>query len=69
MKKIVIAFDGTNFSEGALAFAIGLNKLSPLLLVGSFLPQIDLSSSWSYAMGGAGLYRKSVKNPTSLTCC
>lgn len=56
MKKIVIAFDGTNFSEGALAFAAGLNKLSPVLLVGSFLPQIDLSSSWSYAVGGAGLY-------------
>ncbi|WP_341835663.1 universal stress protein [Chitinophaga pollutisoli] len=56
MKKIVIAFDGTNYSSGAMAFAVGLNKLSPILLAGSFLPQIYLSSSWSYAVGGAGLY-------------
>lgn len=27
MKKVVIAFDGTNYSTGAVAFAAGLNKL------------------------------------------
>jgi hypothetical protein len=59
MKKVVLAFDGTNYSEGSLAFAAGLNKQAPILLTGSFLPQIDLSSSWSYALGSPGLF-----NPT-----
>ncbi len=62
MKKIIIAFDGTNYSAGAVSFAADLNKRSPILLVGSFLPQIDLSSSWSYAMGGAGLYNPLVED-------
>ena len=49
MKKIILAFDGTHFSEGAFEFARQLNKLSPVLLTGVFLPQSQLSSLWSYS--------------------
>lgn len=51
MKKVLLAFDGTNYSKGAFTFAHRLNQLEPVLLVGSFLPQIDISSSWSYNTG------------------
>ncbi|TWF45710.1 universal stress protein family protein [Chitinophaga polysaccharea] len=50
MKKVLIAFDGTNFSKGALEFAGKLNELAPILLVGVFLPQTDFSMAWSYAV-------------------
>src|SRR5690349_12048523 len=47
MKKIILAFDGTHFSEGAFEFARRLNELQPILLTGVFLPQAELSSLWS----------------------
>lgn len=56
MKKILLAFDGPHFSEGAFNFARKMNELSPILLTGAFLPQIDYSALWSYsavASGGA----------------
>lgn len=49
MKKILIAFDGMNFSEGAFEFARKMNKLSPILLSGIFLPQVVYDNLWSYA--------------------
>ncbi len=49
MKKVLIAFDGVNYSEGAMEFAYKLNKLSPIFLTGIFLPQTQLSSLWSYS--------------------
>jgi nucleotide-binding universal stress UspA family protein len=49
MKKIILAFDGTNFSEGAFEFARRLNEVEPILLTGAFMPQTQLSSLWSYA--------------------
>jgi hypothetical protein len=57
MKKIVLAFDGSNFSEGAFEFARQLNDIEPVLLTGVFVPQVDYASLWSYsaAVGvGAG---------------
>ena len=39
MKKILIAFDGTHFSDGAFEFARRVNELQPILLTGVFLPQ------------------------------
>lgn len=51
MKKIIIAFDGTNFSEGAFDFARRLNEMEPILLTGVFLPQTQLANLWSYADG------------------
>lgn len=54
MKKILLAFDGANFSEGAFEFAKRLNKLQPILLTGVFLPQVDYANLWSYAGAAAG---------------
>lgn len=49
MKKILLAFEGTHFSEGAFEFARRLNELQPILLTGVFLPLAELSNLWSYA--------------------
>lgn len=51
MKKIILAFDGDHFSEGALEFARQLNEKSPILLTGVFLPQVDYANLWSYSGG------------------
>jgi nucleotide-binding universal stress UspA family protein len=56
MKKIIIAFDGAHFSEGAFEFARRLNEISPLLLTGVFLPQAELANLWSYAPSTVGAY-------------
>lgn len=48
MLKILIAFDGVNFSEGAFDFARKLNEMQPVLLIGVFLPQADYANLWSY---------------------
>lgn len=52
MKKVIIAFDGTHFSEGACRFALQLHKLKPLMISGIFIPQLSYSSLWSYSGGG-----------------
>jgi nucleotide-binding universal stress UspA family protein len=59
MKKILLAFDGTNFSEGAFEFARKLNEIKPILLIGAFLPQTSIANLWSYAdvMGGPSYIR------------
>lgn len=54
MKKILLAFDGAHFSEGAFEFARKLNELSPILLTGIFLPLFDYSSLWSYSAAAGG---------------
>jgi hypothetical protein len=54
MKKVVIAFDSTRFSEGAFEFARRLHELSPVLLTGVFLPQSIVTGMWSYADAMAG---------------
>lgn len=48
MKKIILAFDGANFSDGAFQFARKLNEIEPILLTGVFLPQVQLANLWSY---------------------
>lgn len=53
MKKILLAFDGTHFSEGSFEFARGLNDIQPILLTGVFVPLVNYSSLWSYATGAA----------------
>jgi len=53
MKKIILAFDGPHFSEGAFGFARKMNERSPILLSGIFLPQIDYSALWSYSAAAA----------------
>lgn len=52
MKKLLLAFDGTHFSEGAFEFVRRLNDRAPVLVTGVFLPQVDYANLWSYAGGG-----------------
>jgi nucleotide-binding universal stress UspA family protein len=52
MKKILLAFDGSHYSEGAMHFARKLNEKSPVLVTASFLPQVDFANLWSFSGGG-----------------
>jgi hypothetical protein len=54
MKKILLAFDGSHFSEGVFEFARGLNELQRILLIGVFVPQLDYANLWSYASAAGG---------------
>lgn len=54
MKKIILAFDGGNFSKGAFEIARQLNAKEPILLSGIFLPQIIFSSPLSYTKRSKG---------------
>ncbi len=47
MKKVLLAFDGSHFSEASLDFAKRMNEREPISLTGAFLPQVDFSSLWS----------------------
>lgn len=51
MKKVLLAFDGTNFSKGAFEFARQLNENERILLTGVFLPQSDYAGLWVYTDG------------------
>jgi len=52
MKKILLAFDGKNFSKGALDFAKTLNEKNPVLVIGAFLPQVNYADLPSNSGGG-----------------
>jgi hypothetical protein len=54
MKKILLAFDGSHFSEGAFDFARCLNEMQPILLLGVFVPQVNYANLWSYADSAGG---------------
>ena len=56
MKKVLHAFVGSNFSEGAFEFALQMNKTQRILLTGVFLPQIDYANLWSYANATAPVF-------------
>jgi hypothetical protein len=54
MKKILLAFDGAHFSEGAFEFVRRMTEMEPALVTGVFLPQVDYARLWSYTAGGIG---------------
>lgn len=54
MKKILLAFDDANFSQGAFDFVKQLNKLQPVSLTGLFIPQTEYANLWSYAAAATG---------------
>ncbi len=56
MKKVLLAFDGKNFSEGAFEFARKLHELQPILLTGVFMPSSVFSNMWTYADANAGIF-------------
>jgi len=48
MRKIILACDGDNFSEGAFEFACNLNEQHSILACGIFLPQLAFLNPLSY---------------------
>lgn len=54
MRKILLVFDGLNFSEGAFEFARRLNEKNQILVTGVFMPQVDFANLWSYAGAASG---------------
>jgi nucleotide-binding universal stress UspA family protein len=61
MKKVIIAFDGKRFSQGAFEFVKNLNQTQPVLVTGVFLPVVDYAELL-YSLGGMSgpLYVKDV---------
>lgn len=49
MRKILVAFDGSQYSSGAMQFARRLHLNEKITVTGLFLPHVALSSLWSYA--------------------
>src|SRR5690349_7984500 len=62
MKKVVLAFGGTRFSEGTFQFACRLNELQPVLLVGVFLPDVVYADIYSFGSGLPSSYLSPVMN-------
>ena len=57
MRKVIIAFDGSHFSKGAFELACRLNEQETILLIGTFLPELDLAGlGYAYSFGGGGVY-------------
>jgi nucleotide-binding universal stress UspA family protein len=54
MKKVLLAFDGTAFSEGTFNFVRQLNERQPILAVAVFVPQVSFASLWSYGAAAGG---------------
>lgn len=54
MNKVILAFEDAHFSDGAFQFVTSLNKKSRVMVTGIFLPEVILSSLWSYADTTAG---------------
>jgi nucleotide-binding universal stress UspA family protein len=54
MKKILIAFDGKHFSEGAMQMAAWINEQEPALVTGVFLSPIDYREVIGYTGMGMG---------------
>lgn len=51
MNKVLLVFDGGNFSQGAFDFACNINAKKPCLLTGVFLTSIDYSTFLGYPIG------------------
>jgi hypothetical protein len=54
MKKILVAFEGTHFPQGALDFVVQLNKQHPVVVAGVFAPIFEISSLWSHGTIDSG---------------
>jgi len=54
MLKIIIAFDGQHFAEGALSMARWLNDRNPVLVTGIFLSPVDYREIIGYSGMGMG---------------
>ena len=54
MRKLLIACDGTHFSEGVMGFTRLLNTHESVMATGLFMPQVVYANLWSYASASAG---------------
>lgn len=54
MKKIIVAFDGKHFSEGAMQMAEWLNEKQTVLMTGVFLSPVDYREIIGYSGMGIG---------------
>ena len=54
MLKIIIAFDGQHFTEGAMSMANWLNNRNPVLVTGIFLSPVDYREIIGYSGMGMG---------------
>lgn len=55
MKKILLPFEGSNFPTETLEFSKRLNELSPIMLTGAFVPEVDYAQLLSATGGMAGV--------------
>ncbi|MBA2746335.1 MAG: universal stress protein [Flavisolibacter sp.] len=55
MKQILIAFDGNNFSKGAMDMAVQINQLVPIHITGAFIPQVDYRKLWNFSGADPGI--------------
>ncbi len=55
MKKVIIAFDGQHYSEGALRTAAWLNQLQTIMVTGVFLSPVDYREVIGYSGVMAGM--------------
>src|SRR5688572_1513922 len=53
MKKIIVAFEGSSYSEGALQFIDMLRDKGPVYVVGVFVPLVSYSALWSRSQSEA----------------
>jgi nucleotide-binding universal stress UspA family protein len=67
MKKILLAFDGSLYSQAALNFARTLNDVEPVLLDGLFLPQLNLAVLATYAGQPTGMVVPLAEDEDSIT--
>ena len=65
MKKVIIAFDGANFSKGSFEFAQKLNEIKPILLIGVFLPHQAYPYAWAISESAGGIYSPALEDPES----
>jgi hypothetical protein len=54
MKRILVAFDGVNYSAGVMQMLVRIHQHSPVKVTGAFIPQVDYEKLWSYSGDGHG---------------
>lgn len=54
MRKLAVAFEGSVFPQAPLEFARRINQVTPVLLAGVFVPQVEVANVLNYAGGLSG---------------
>ncbi|SHM62941.1 hypothetical protein SAMN05444266_109250 [Chitinophaga jiangningensis] len=56
VKRIILAFDGPHYSDGAFEFVRRLNEYQPVFVTGIFLPHVDFNTAWTYSYSNAATW-------------